>query len=35
MKEEQLDPEGKDIKFPQWNGKEKALHYQPDQFFVP
>jgi len=35
MREEQLDPEGRDIKFKQWNGRERRLHFEPDAFFVP
>ena len=30
-----MDPEGRDIKFKQWNGRERRLHFEPDAFFVP
>ena len=35
MKEEELDPEGRKIKFQQWNGKDRSLHYEPEAFYVP
>ena len=34
MKEEELDPEGRKIKFQQWNGKDRSLHYEPEAFYV-